>query len=442
MLKNWNKLSLVLIFCYSLIISCDKNTGFVDSPVAPVAKMAMDQFFTTTSQEVTIKAHLSNAARARSFIIDYGFLYSETPFEGFVGANKISLGSTFESSGNFSTNLSPLTKRFYFVRAYVSYEDNENYFTDLSVINTQPGTWVQKAAFPGDAKIKATSFVIDEKAYIAGGQSDELWMYDPNADTWTQKKSSPKPLDNPVSFVIGGKAYVGLNVHGIEAGRIPDFWSYDPARDEWKEVASPSDFLGRIVENPVAFSMRGRGYIECNFNLMLQYNPISNEWSYAIPTSVFQFDRSDAIAICVGDSVVVVGGLDASDNYREDVQIYSGRNNAWDIKNDFPQDPFLGNELGRTSGVGFSINGEFYAGMGEAESRLSFGDIYVYNPHYDIWVANATIPAHDFVNYGIQQGVGFSINNVGYVSLGRRTWRAGAEDFSEVNPYTWAFIAD
>lgn len=442
MSKNWNKLSLVLIFCYSLIISCDKNSGFTDSPVAPVAKMAMDQFFTTTTQDATIKAHLSNAERARSFITDYGFLYSETPFEGFVGANKISLGNTFEGSGNFSTNLSSLTKRFYFVRAYVSYEDNENYFTDLSAINTQPGKWVQKAAFPGEAKIRATSFVLDGKAYIAGGQSDELWMYDPVADSWTQKNSSPKPMDNPINFVIGNKAYVGLNIHGIEKDRLPDFWRYDPVQDSWEEVASPSEFMGSIVVNPIGFAMRGRGYLECNFNRMLEYNPISNEWSNAPPNEIFQFDRSDAISICVGDSVVVIGGIDAADNYREDVQIYSGRNKAWEIKNEFPQDPYLGNELGRTSGVGFALNGEFYAGMGEAESRLSFGDLYVYSPRNDMWIANATIPAIDFINYGIQQGVGFSINNVGYVGLGRRAWRAGSEDFSTVNKYTWAFIAD
>ena len=440
--KHWNKLTLLLLLIASINISCKRNSGFTELPVAPVAKIAMEQFFTTTTSEATIKAHLSNAERARSFIVDHGFLYSETPFEGFVGANKISLGGNFEGSGNFSTNLSPLTERFYYVRAFVSYEDNEDYFTDISVINTKPGKWVEKATFPGEGKINPTSFVIDGKAYIAGGQSDELWMYDPVSDSWVQKTSSPKPLNDPVSFVIGRKAYVGMNIHGLEQNRLPDFWCYDPAKDEWSEVASPSEFKGSIVVNPIAFSMRGRGYLECNFNLMLEYNPISNEWNFAPPTEIFQFDRSNAISIAMGDSVLVIGGTDAAEDYREDVQLYTGRNNAWEIKNTFPQDPILGNEIGRTGGIGFSINGDFYAGMGEADSRLSHSDLYVYIQRYDMWAANAIIPTILNEGYGMQQAVGFSIGNVGYAGLGRRAWREGAQDFSEVNFRMWAFKAD
>ena len=440
--NHWNKLTLFLIFISALQISCDKNTGFMEIPVAPIPKINMDQFFTTSTKDLTIKAHLSNAARASSFIIDYGFLISDTPFEGFVGADRISLGNSFEGSGNFSTHLSPLMDRFYYTRAYVSYEDDEHFFTDISVINTQPGRWVEKAPFPGDGKIGATSFVIDGKAYVAGGQSDELWMYDPATDTWSQKASSPKPLNNPVNFVIGNKAFIGTNIHGIEQNRLPDFWSYDPVRDEWKEIASPSEFKGSITVNPIAFSIRGRGYIECNFNLLLEYNPISDAWDYAPPLELFQFDRSNAIAITNGDSVLVIGGVDATDDYREDVQLYSGRANSWELKNNFPQSPNLGIEQGRTGGVGFAINGNFYAGMGEADSRLSHADLYVYIPRHDLWAANSTIPTLINEPLGIQQAVGFSIENTGYIGLGRRSWREGAQDFSTLNLRFWAFEAE
>ena len=56
-----------------------------------------------------------------------------------------------------------------------------------------------------------------------------------------------------------------------------------------------------------------------------------------------------------------------------------------------------------------------------------------------MWAANSTIPTLINQGFGMQQAVGFSIGNTGYVGLGRRSWREGAQDFSELNFRMWAF---
>lgn len=375
-------------------------------------------------------------------MVDYGFLLSDEPFEEFAGAQKISLGSKLESEGWFSTEVSNLNQKFHYCRAYVSYDDNEDYFSKMSVINTRPGQWVEKSVFPGTAKIGATSFVIKNTAYIVGGQSDELWSFDPMTNEWTQMASAPQPMDNPVCFVLNGKAYVGTNIMGIHSDRLADFWKYDPASNTWTEVASPSKFKGSFVTNPFAFAMDGFGYIECNYNHLIQYNPTVDKWENAEVSRQFEFDREDATVIASDDSVIVVGGHNVLGDYLDDVQIFTAQSQGWELKNNFPQDRNLTEEKGRTGGLGFYLNGHFYAGMGEAENRLSYADLYVYDPEKDQWVANTPIPTSSVGNWGIQQGVGFTVDGKGYIGLGRRNWGVGSSSFSDFNLKVWEFIPD
>ena len=425
-----------------LLFACDRNNGFVPTSLPPVAKITVPNFYTTHSSNAEVEAYLENMDIASRFIIDYGFLVHDQPFEGFEADRKVSLGADFGNHEKYATTIDNLSKEFYYIRAYVSYEDDENYFSAQSVINTKPGTWTAKAAFPGDAKIGATSFVIGDKAYIAGGKSDELWSYNPATDLWEQKAPTPKALENPVSFVINDKAYVGCNLFGENSDRLDDFWQYDPARDQWKLVASPSEFKGSMVENPFAFSMGRFGYIECNYNLLLQYDPIADRWHYVQSDEYFEFDREDAVALAKDDVAIVTGGHNVLGEYLGDVQVFSGTQSAWERKEELPVNRHIDTQNGRTGALGFVLNNRFYMGMGEAENNLSHTDLMVYDNTNDMWIANEVIPAPDFGNFGIQQGVGFAVNGKGYIGLGRRNWRAGVEDFSMVNFQLWEFTPD
>jgi hypothetical protein len=55
-----------------------------------------------------------------------------------------------------------------------------------------------------------------------------VWEYDAVADSWTQKTSMPTTSgrDEAFVFVVDNKAYIG---GGNTPGQLPSFWEFDPA---------------------------------------------------------------------------------------------------------------------------------------------------------------------------------------------------------------------
>ena len=61
-------------------------------------------------------------------------------------------------------------------------------------------SWSQKADFGGTTRYYAVGFAIENKGYIAtgddgnatnGGATNDIWEYDPNSNSWTQKSPLP-----------------------------------------------------------------------------------------------------------------------------------------------------------------------------------------------------------------------------------------------------------
>jgi len=82
------------------------------------------------------------------------------------------------------------------------------------------GKWIKRASLPGCGRFNGVAFAVCDKGYVGLGTGDgispanernDLWEYDPTADTWTQKANYPNgTLKKCTSFVINGKAYVGF----------------------------------------------------------------------------------------------------------------------------------------------------------------------------------------------------------------------------------------
>lgn len=90
--------------------------------------------------------------------------------------------------------------------------------------------------------------VLDGKLYIFGGSSgtnptngpdyNELWRYDPAANSWTKVSSSgPQARHQGGLAAINGKLYV---FGGRTAGntKLADLWEFDPATNTWRQLAS------------------------------------------------------------------------------------------------------------------------------------------------------------------------------------------------------------
>lgn len=107
--------------------------------------------------------------------------------------------------------------------------------------------WFAIAPLPGP-RTYATGFALGNKGYVCSGVIDlsdphepgydDMLMYDPAKNSWTQKAGLPKLLypnmgrHQPFSFVINNKAYAGggLSIDGIGG---QDIQEYDPVVDTW-----------------------------------------------------------------------------------------------------------------------------------------------------------------------------------------------------------------
>ena len=80
------------------------------------------------------------------------------------------------------------------------------------------------------------------KIYVTGGYTPgslmhSAYVYDPQADAWTQLASMSTARRAHASAAVGGKLYV---FGGLDAsnGRLSTAEVYDPASDSWAQVSS------------------------------------------------------------------------------------------------------------------------------------------------------------------------------------------------------------
>jgi hypothetical protein len=179
--------------------------------------------------------------------------------------------------------------------------------------------------------------------------------------------------------------------------------------------------------------------------------------------------RSAVRSFNIGSKGYFIGGETAAASNLVDTWEYNTETNSWSQKADYPG-------VGTQKGVAFSINGIGYYGFGTAG-----GQLYSYNPQSNTWTqkATCTIPSvsfwsttyfvigtkayfldqnnkffiydsvtdsytslSDFTGLRRVTGVGFSINNKGYVCTGLNATSAGntfLNDLWEYNPLndTW-----
>ena len=78
--------------------------------------------------------------------------------------------------------------------------------------------------------------------YVTGGESDEsrvnlVYVYDPQADAWTQLTSMGTARRYHASAAVGGKLYVfgglGAGTQSLSTAEV-----YDPASNSWAQVTS------------------------------------------------------------------------------------------------------------------------------------------------------------------------------------------------------------
>jgi len=248
-------------------------------------------------------------------------------------------------------------------------EQFDNLLKDFWEYDPENDSWTRLKDFPESARSKFATFVIGKRAYIVGGivgnqyaeenNLSEVWEFDSNTNTWTQKKDFPGgPRWSPFGFSIGQSGYIGGGVFG-NYDRRTDFWKYDSSNDSWERLRDISldlwhEDLFAISNDETGFIISNTCGTSCNEKSFWKYNPVLDEWI----------------------------GLASM--------------------------PFLAKES-----AGFYINNKLYSGTGVYSSSEGTTAFFSYDSNVDKWTDIA-----DFLEPRRTASY-FSIGNQGYMMLGR-----------------------
>jgi photosystem II stability/assembly factor-like uncharacterized protein/N-acetylneuraminic acid mutarotase len=197
-------------------------------------------------------------------------------------------------------------------------------------------TWEKLPDFPGQPRSFGVAFAINGKGYVGLGGTptfsrtdgfnnplyyNDLYEYNPATDEWKQLSNFPgSERWRSFSFVIDGKAYVGGgDASSAAKDEFTDTYSYDPATDTWTRVA---DFPSKWSFGGFSFALDGKGYaneggrsIEYVYqqqNNLYEYDPQTNQWTYASTIIGPQWGRLYSFATTYEGKAYIGGGSNYS----------------------------------------------------------------------------------------------------------------------------------
>lgn len=293
------------------------------------------------------------------------------------------------------------------------------------------GDWARLSELDGTPRSEAVAFTIGTNGYVVAGYNNEkkerlnnMWMYNPDKDIWTQKAEMPalaKKRSAAVAFSIGTKGYVGTG-YDDDGNKLKDFWAYDSTNDTWTSIASlPADASGRY--SAVAFAVNGKGYVGTGVGEdgvlkdFYQYTPASDKWEI-LPFSGDR--RKDACTFVIGTKAYLVSGSN-SQSLSTDLWRFNSEDLTWtkmESITDADKDEKFDDEyttIVRSGAVAFVINGKGYLATGNNTSAVS--NVWEYNPTTDRWVEKTSFKA----GATRSEAVAFGFDKYGYITTGRNS---------------------
>ncbi|MDW3191549.1 MAG: galactose oxidase [Cytophagales bacterium] len=312
--------------------------------------------------------------------------------------------------------------------------------TESTEDTDEDGNWVKLSDYEGDTRTGAVSFVIGEEAYVGLGSDGEdyltdFWKYDASRNFWQEIAPFPGVgRISAVAFSADGKGYVGTGYNDdLAQEEMADFWMYDPDADTWTEIAP---FAGSARYSAVAFSLNGLGYVGTGYDGsylkdFYRYNPASDTWEQSI--SLFGSKRESAFAFVVGSRAYVGSGVN-NDQFLYDFWAFDPESDQWiDFSIEDDDDDFFDeyvDAMERFDATAFVMDDIAYIATGTGTSFQR--DIISFDPQTEIW-------DEDFTSFeGLARGgaVSFVINGRGFITTGRSAttrhddiweWKPGEE---------------
>jgi N-acetylneuraminic acid mutarotase len=264
--------------------------------------------------------------------------------------------------------------------------------------------WAKKRSMPRPAHHAALA-AMNGKIYVIGGfvapqetgipvggawePIDDVWEYDPAADSWKTLAPLPSKRGSAVAVEVGGKIYVIGGVTTVEGSKDPFFTFfgparvlttnevYDPATNKWESrqpmtVARNHAFAGAVDGKVYVIGGRtGHGFIlsATNTDVVEEYNPAADMWS--APKERMPTPRSGGAWATYGGRILVAGGEVTTKELVgafRGIEAYEPATNSWTALPEMP--------MPRHGVAGAVIGDRFYlaSGMVQSAGMLAFQD--------------------------------------------------------------------
>ncbi|HEY2588387.1 MAG TPA: redoxin domain-containing protein [Tepidisphaeraceae bacterium] len=299
--------------------------------------------------------------------------------------------------------------------------------TGLAQFPSSP--WKKGAQFPAPDE-EYYGVAVNGKMYVMSGWGEGTargvnYEYDPATDLWTKKKPMPLRSHHPALAAYNGKVYMFGGFVPPEKSPLPigaawqpidNVWEYDPAADSWTALAPLPGKRGAAA----AVEVRGKIYViggattvegskapfftfmgPCNVLATNDvYDPATNKWESRKPMSV---PRNHTFAAAVNGKIYAIGGRTGhafimSATNTDAVEEYDPANDVWSApKERMPT---------ARSGGGCGTDGSWiYVAGGEVTTKQlcgAFRALEAYDPATNSW---ATLPPMPLPRHGVAGAV-------------------------------------
>lgn len=288
-------------------------------------------------------------------------------------------------------------------------------------------TWHQIADFPGVQRDDAISFVIGDTAYCGTGNMPwgngtiDFYSLDLNSDLWSSVASLPAGEERQYACGFSNHEF-GFVFGGYSAGNfINDVWMYNPIANSWIEK-TPLPSVGRsgssvFVIEDTAYIVGGKTSTNYATNEVWAYNMMTDTW---IQKSDFPFGTIwRASATSSANMGYLMFGKDANLSYSNTLFEYNASNDTWAMVSEFPLNGRIYSSLS-------FFNNTLLVIAGLDSLNNSYNDFWKFDLNTDAWIQLNSIPSS-----GRRGGISFVSNSAIYYSTGidatnqrlKETWK-------------------
>jgi N-acetylneuraminic acid mutarotase len=251
-------------------------------------------------------------------------------------------------------------------------------------------SWSEGTTMP-TARSEITATNIGDDIYVLGGFDgsgnvlDVVEVYNVKNNSWESIAPLPQPLHHTAAASYDGKIYVVGGFISREWIPTNQLFIYDPIRNQWtegKSMPSPRGALNALFVKGTLYAVGGQDQARI-LNINEAYDPLTDSWISKAPMIT---GRHHAASTTVDDKIYVIGGRIAGSSPLVNVNV----NEMYDIKTGKWTE--VGSMPSKRSGIAASaINNSFFVFGGEDLTK-TYNNSEKYDTEDGKWTSQEPMP--------------------------------------------------